>query len=414
MKIAMLTNNYKPFVGGVPISIERLAEGLRNIGQEVYIFAPSYENAEEEPFVIRYGTRKKKFNGELVIPKFAALELEKWFNEMNFDLIHVHHPVISGYLGCYFGKKYGIPVVFTHHTRYEQYLHYFKLFHSKWFKENGRAVSRNILDRQELQSTAEKIIITHNKIFTNRCDMVFAPTPGIKSFLQKNGTVTEIEVLPTGLVSKDYTYCTADTKALRDRYAPDGERLFCTVSRLEEEKNISFLIEGLKVYKDRNGGHFKFLIIGEGTQKDKLKISVSELGLDDQVVFLGSIPNHRITSYYNACDAFLFASKTETQGIVVLEAMAAGLPVIAVDATGVRDFIVNGVNGFMTEEDIDTWAERLELICRDKKTYETMREEAKKEALKYSAADIAANALKYYQNAVTIKEMERNYEKKTI
>lgn len=390
MRIAMLTNNYKPFVGGVPISIERLAKGLRNIGQEVYIFAPKYEFAEEEPFVIRYGSRKKKLNGELTIPKFAVLELEEKFEEMDFDLIHVHHPVISGYVGCYLGWKYNIPVIFTHHTRYEEYLHYFKSFHSK------------------------KLVLFHNKVFMNCCSMVFAPSPGIRTFLQENGTTSEIEVLPTGLLDKDYTYHDSEVKALKKKYSPAGQRLFCTVSRLEKEKNISFLIEALKVFKDRNDSNFKFLVIGEGTQKDMLRDRVEVLGLEDQVELLGSIPNERITSYYNACDLFLFASTTETQGIVVLEAMAAGLPVIAVNASGVRDVVMNGVNGYMTEEDVDQWADRLEAICKNPHINESMKINAKAQALKYRETDIAKLALKYYQNAITSKEMERSYERKRI
>lgn len=400
MRIAMLTNNYKPFVGGVPISIERLAEGLRNSGQEVYIFAPSYHHAEEEPYVIRYGSRRKKLNGELTIPKFAAIELDKKFAEMDFDVIHVHHPVVSGYIGCYLSKKYRIPVVFTHHTRYEQYLHYFKFFNNKC--------------PRRLKLAAEKLVLGHNKIFTNQCDMILAPTPGIKTFLQDNGTVTDIEVLPTGLLTKDFTQYPKEVRDLKDKYGTDDKRLFCTVSRLEEEKNITFLIEAMKVFKDRNVVGFKFLIIGEGTQKSNLEARAVELGLQEEVVFVGSIPNEEINSYYNACDLFLFASKTETQGIVVLEAMAAGLPVVAVNATGVRDVVKDGVNGYMTEENVVDWVKKLECICTDNELYHNMGTAARKEAHKYNEADIAKAALKFYDTAILIKEMERSYEKKTI
>lgn len=390
MRIAMLTNNYKPFVGGVPISIERLAQGLRSIGQEVYIFAPKYENDVEEPFVIRYGSRRKKLNGELTIPKMAVSKIEEIFEEMNFDVIHVHHPVISGYVGCYLGWKYKIPVIFTHHTRYEEYLHYLGNFNSK------------------------KLVLFHNRLFTNCCSMVFAPTPSIRTFLKDNGTTSEIEVLPTGLVAKDYVYNDCEVKELRKKYSPEGQRLFCTVSRLEMEKNITFLIDALKVLKERNNDSFKFLIIGEGTQRNNLQERVTALGLEEEVVFLGNVPNEKLTSYYNACDMFLFASTTETQGIVVLEAMAAGLPVIAVNATGVRDVVVNGVNGYMTEEDIYQWADRLEVMCKQKNIYEAMKLKAKEQAIKYREADIAKLALRYYQNAITSKEMVRSYEKKTI
>ena len=116
MRIAMLTNNYKPFVGGVPISIERLADGLRMLGHVVYIFAPSYENEEEEEFVIRYKVRQKMTAGGTVVPKLFDLEIERKFRELNFDLIHVHHPMMMGYTALYLSRRYGIPLVFTYHT----------------------------------------------------------------------------------------------------------------------------------------------------------------------------------------------------------------------------------------------------------------------------------------------------------
>ncbi|HPU64127.1 MAG TPA: glycosyltransferase, partial [Mobilitalea sp.] len=151
MRIAMLTNNYKPFVGGVPISIERLAQGLRNLGHEVYIFAPSYEGQEEEPYVIRYKSRKKKLKGEFVIPDIWDKTIEEKFAVIPFDIIHVHHPMLMGYIAQYLHKKYDIPIVFTYHTRYEQYLHYLKPydymqnFYMRNSKNKLRAIPHKIL-----------------------------------------------------------------------------------------------------------------------------------------------------------------------------------------------------------------------------------------------------------------------------
>ena len=274
------------------------------------------------------------------------------FKLMNFDLIHVHHPVISGYMGCYLGEKYNIPVVFTHHTRYEQYLHHFKIFQSQYISEqdcNSETIYRK---RERVKAAAEKFVIYHNKVFTNHCDLVLAPTPGIKDFLRENGTIKEIQVLPTGLAAKDYTFCESEVQKIKKKYGERGKRLFCTVSRLEQEKNINFLLEAMKIYKDRNGGDFRLLIIGEGSQKSNLMRKTMELGIKDQVVFTGCVPNDKITAYYNACELFLFASTTETQGIVLLEAMAAGLPVIAVGGSGVKDVVLQGRNGYLTKEDI--------------------------------------------------------------
>ena len=111
----MLTNNYKPFIGGVPISIERLANGLREQGHEVFIFAPSYENQVDEENVVRYKSLKEnnKITGKFAVPNIFDLNIERKFRELNIDIIHVHHPMLIGWTAIYLGKKYNIPVTFT-------------------------------------------------------------------------------------------------------------------------------------------------------------------------------------------------------------------------------------------------------------------------------------------------------------
>lgn len=124
MKIAMMTNNYKPFIGGVPVSIERLAEALRKEGHEVVIFAPMYPMQLLEKDVVRYNSLSRKMAGEMVIPNMFDSIIETKFREGKFDVIHVHHPMLIGNTAVYLSRKYKVPLVFTYHTRYEQYLHY--------------------------------------------------------------------------------------------------------------------------------------------------------------------------------------------------------------------------------------------------------------------------------------------------
>ena len=124
MRIAMFTNNYKPFIGGVPISIERLSNGLRKLGREVVVFAPDYGVCETEEHVVRYKTIYQKNRDGLMIGNCFDSKIERQFLEGRFDVIHVHHPMISGFAALYLEKKYGIPVAYTYHTRYEDYLHY--------------------------------------------------------------------------------------------------------------------------------------------------------------------------------------------------------------------------------------------------------------------------------------------------
>jgi len=151
MKIAMMTNNYKPVVGGVPIAIERLADGLRKRGHLVYIFAPEYQGQEdqEEEFVIRYRAFHKKAGGYVPLMKPVDLAMERKFRELKFDIIHVHHPVLIGQRARYLGKKYGVPVVFTYHTQYEQYLHYWKPY--RWLKKRGGILEDKMVDFIENQ-----------------------------------------------------------------------------------------------------------------------------------------------------------------------------------------------------------------------------------------------------------------------
>ncbi len=427
MRIAMLTNNYKPYVGGVPISIERLADGLRGLGHEVYVFAPSYEGEVEEPYVIRYHSRKKKLKGEYVVPDIFDPRIEEVFSSIPFDIIHVHHPMLMGYTAQYFSRKYHIPIVFTYHTRYEQYLHYI-LPGQKWKNTDKKArhTPFRFLEKKLIYTGSEKLVMIHNRIFTNQCDLVFAPTPSIKEYLEEHGTSTEVKVIPTGLSGKEFEFNKSRVKAIRKKYLNGKKYLFCTVSRLEKEKNIEFILEGLKLLKEKYSTGFRILMIGEGSLKEELNKRVKELGLNDNVIFCGLVPHEELPDYYHACDLFLFASQSETQGIVLLEAMAAGLPVIAVRASGVSDVLVDGRNGYMTDKAVPLWEEKIEQVLSRKHQWEQMKLEAVKVAKQYLAVQVAKNVEQYYRNVLLTEDIRnknrsimhqrlvKEYEDKTI
>ena len=408
MRIAMLTNNYKPFVGGVPISVERLAQGLRRLGHEVYVFAPSYEGQEDEPYVIRCKSRKKKLGKNIVIPDMLDRTVEDTFAAIRFDVIHVHHPVLMGYTAHYLRKKYGIPVVFTYHTRYEQYIHYvrpYNIFHKH---------RQDYLPYKLLYSGSEKIVQLHNRIFTNRCDMVFAPTHSIKQYLEENGVITDIEVVPTGINEEDFSCDTGMVNAIRNQYLEGRKFLLCTVSRLGKEKNLNFLLSGLARFKERKGDCFRLLLIGDGDEKDALQSEAERLGLADNIIFTGCIDHSLIRNYCCASDLFVFTSRSETQGIVLLEAMAAGLPVVAVKATGVNDVVIDGWNGYLSEPDRDEWEENLEIILENTVQRAWMRQNAVTEAEQYLACTIARRVEKLYQNLTLYQITEQAYEKTIV
>ncbi|WP_343210660.1 glycosyltransferase [Anaerolentibacter hominis] len=409
MRIAMMTNNYKPFIGGVPISIERLSEGLRALGHEVYIFAPEYENhreiekTESGITIYRYRsscgkTANKYVPDGMVFAKSFDRRIGKWFQELQIDVIHVHHPILSGNTAQILGRRYHIPVVFTYHTRFEQYLHYIKPYAGLERRCSSR--SSKSVEEKLLVSIREKLIPAYIRGFANHCNMVFAPTAYIKNNLLDQGVVSPIRVLPTGLTGSSFLPDENSACEIRRSYLKDKTFLMCTVSRLAKEKNLDFLLQSLAVLKEKIGDAFRFLMIGDGPEKEKLEALAASLHLTENVVFMGNIENEQIRNYHAACDLFLFASKSETQGIVLLEAMAAGNPVVAVKASGVVDVVEDGVNGYMTEESAPALTDAVEHVLFNFDCHSRLRQGAVETARAYQDIRIARDAEKHYQDAI--------------
>ena len=368
MKIAMLTNNYRPFVGGVPISVERQAQELVKLGHQVTVFAPVYESEDKEQAesfrekileedkkaperVIRYYSQKKKMENGMVYPGIYPAEIFKVFERERFDCIHVHHPMFVGPWALWLGKKYDIPVIYTYHTRYEDYLHYIPCFRIN--------ETSTIVKKKAVEWLQRNVIPSYMSWFCNKCDLVLAPSAGMRQMIRGYGVHTPTAVFPTGLDGSFFRKNEKRSREIREQYAKGKKHLLVTVSRLEKEKNYGFLLRGIAELKRETGDNFQVLIIGDGSQKAELKVRASILGIQDVVTFVGNVPNEQVRDYLAASDLFLFASKSETQGIVLAEAMAAGIPVTAVHATGADDIIEDGVNGFLTEEKEEVWAAKV-------------------------------------------------------
>lgn len=412
MKIAMLTNNYKPFLGGVPISAERQAKELVKLGHEVTVFAPEYEGElpegqdhldENGIRIFRYRTSARCMENGMVYPRLILKEITKVFEEESFDLIHTHHPMFVGMTALYLGRKYQLPVIYTYHTRYEDYLHYIG-----FLKPEGKG---RILKQQLLKLGRNVVVPEFMRWFTNQCDLVLAPTAGMQKRIRENGTKTPMAVFPTGLEEVFYLERPEEAGEIRRNYMGEQDGyMFCTAGRLEEEKNPHFLLKGIRKLKEKmDKTFFRVLLIGNGSMTEELKTEAKALGIEEEIVFVGKVPNEQLNCYLQACDAFLFTSKSETQGIVLAEAFAAGLPVVAVEASGVEDIVEDGVNGFRTAEDIDMWTDKILEMLNQR---EEMSRRAKVTASGYRSVRLAVYEELLYRQCIAakVKESAGEYE----
>jgi glycosyltransferase involved in cell wall biosynthesis len=379
MIVAFFTNNYKPFVGGVPVAIENLAGQLRRRGHRVLIYAPEYEGAvEPEADVYRILSIKKFNDTSFSLPLPLTVRAHTDFtDEFNVDIVHVHHPFLLGVTGLRVARTHNIPVVFTYHTQYEKYTHYLP------FSE---------------RMTAE-LAVSLSTRFANCCDAVIAPSFDIRETLLRRGVKVPIQVIPTGVDLQRFRG--GDRSWLRNRYELPAEApILLFVSRLAREKNVGFLLNAFA----KLGGSLpeaRLVLVGSGDAEGELATQAQELGVADRTIFAGTLRGRELVCAYKGADLFVFASTSETQGMVVAEAMAGGLPVVAVDAPGVRDIVKDGVNGFLVAEGNESeFVEKCLLLLVDHGCHEEIAEAAKDSARKLSLAKSSRRVESLYRRVI--------------
>jgi len=391
LKIAMFTNNYFPVIGGVPISIQRLSKALRKRGHQVKIFAPEYkEESDKEENIIRCNSlyHYKESGLEFPVTNIYSPQIKKEFKAGDFDLVHSHHPFWLGNKGGKLAEKFNLPLAFTYHTRLEKYAHYVP----------------NILFMRKFFANRLSHFLIRN--FANDTDAVFAPTESTKEYLRNVGVSRYIKVMPTG-IDFDYYDCSQEKiDKLRQKLIGDSEHLLITVSRLSKEKNLYFLLDGIKWLKKSSDLNFKLIIIGGGSEEKNIKKFIKDNALEDYIELIGAVDFREMAKYYLASDLFVFASTTETQGMVLLEAMAGYNPVVAVKSSGIDDVIKNDYNGYKTEADVEKWSFRIKELLTDKEKYKKSSQNARKMAESYSIEKMGAEAEELYYKILQLKKYQ--------
>jgi len=376
LKIGIFTDSYLPYTSGVVRSIQTFTEELTNNGHEVFIFAPRYRNCREESRVFRFSSIPSPTNRDFNLAVPFSIRLKPTIKKLNLDLIHVHSPFLLGRLGARYAKRLGIPLVFTFHTLYEQYVHYIP-FAQSFSKELAQKISRT---------------------FCNHCNAVFVPTSVIGDYLRGIGVKVPIYVVPTGIKVAEYQG--GDRNWLQRRFnLPLGEKILLFVGRLGKEKNINFLMESFKVI-NRDISNTRLVLVGGGPEEEELKDKANKLGIAEKVTFTGMLPPPDVVNCYAGADIFVFPSVTETQGIVITEAKAAGLPVVAVAAFGVSEMVQDGIDGFLTGLDLPQFVDKIRLLLEDGELWKEMSLKARQSAERMSIASCAARLIDCYRQVI--------------
>jgi glycosyltransferase involved in cell wall biosynthesis len=388
MNIAHFTNTYKPNVNGVVRSVSTFREALIRMGHLVFIFAQEAPHDYEEPeqFIFRFpGVNVRKFNYSLTVPSSSFIN--KLLPSLKLDVIHSNHPMLLGNAAIKRAKKLNLPLVFTFHTRYVEYADEYAAYvpHSRAFVEN--------------------VMVDGLVKYLRQCQHIVTPSDSVKHALEEYGGITErVTTIPTGIDLDPFQQ--ADGQAVRQKYNLGQKKVLVSIGRLAEEKNWKVLLSALaQVIQRQNDLHL--ILIGEGPQHKELESYARELGLAEHVIFTGLVPFAEIPSHLKAADIFFFASVTETQGLVTMEAMAAGLPVVAVDATGTRDGVENGVQGLLTDNDSQALAQALETVLDDDTLFARLKAGAAEKAKSFDMMLQAKKMVAVYEQAVEDKKANR-------
>jgi 1,2-diacylglycerol 3-alpha-glucosyltransferase len=385
MRIAIFTNNYLPNPYGVSGSIESFRKQFEKRGHTVYIFAPNYKNYEDKnPNVFRFPSLdiEYKIKFPIVIP--YSLKMSRIIKELKFDIVHSQHPNLLGTVAKKWAEKKNAPLVFTWHTLYDQYAHFFPLLPSR---------------------LTGKIVISQAVKYANKAEQIIVPTPCIKNIIQNWGVKNEnIEAIATGV--EEEFYQNPDRNLIRQKFnIKEDEILLLLVSRITQEKNIEFLFNSVaKVLKDN--AKVKFLLAGEGNLLPKLKNKSLTNNLSDRIFFEGNIPKEKLKNYYAAGDIFVYASKSETQGMIITEAMYCGLPIVAVNAPGICDLIQKNINGLLIQENKEEFKNAIQKLINNKELRDNFSAESKKIAREnYTDSICTEKMLKIYEKLINKKNV---------
>jgi len=377
MRIGMMADLYMTTVSGVTNSLTLSKRWLEKMGHEVYIFTfGDDEVIDNEKNIVRTSGLPVVDTGF-----YLNLHYDKIARQLLYtmDIAHVHHPFVSGSLAMRYCVPRNIPIVFTNHTRYD-------LITQAYIPILPESIS----------DAALRAYLTP---FYRACDLVIVPSASMLKVLEEHfGLISPIVVIPNGL---DLTPFRSITQPIdRAVFGFNNDHVISTyIGRLSPEKNLSLLIRafyGMAMTYD----HVRLLIVGDGPERENLETQIKHMKIADKVYFTGMVEYESIPAYLAACDIFVTPSSSETFGLSTVEAMAAGLPVLGMDAPGSRDIIEDGITGLITSDDVTVFTGKLIHLSTDLELRKRMRKQAFHLSSKYDIQTTTNTLLGHYQRLV--------------
>lgn len=381
MKILFISDVYFPRVNGVSTSIETFRHNLRSLGHTVHLIAPDYlTSSADETDIMRVPSRAVPLDPEDRFMSYTAVikQIDQLRSEQ-YDIIHIQTPFVAHYLGTKLSRLLGIPCLETYHTFFEEYLHHYVPLVPKRVM---RFVARRFSRHQG-----------------NSLDGMVVPSNPMLEVLKSYGITTPTEVIPTGIEPDSFVL--GDRAAFREKFAiPQGRPVMLFVGRLAHEKNIGFLIRVVDRVR-KEVPDVLFVIAGEGPGRESLALEVTRLGLGDSIMFIGYLDRHKeLNSCYRAADIFVFSSRTETQGLVLLEAMAQGVPVVSTAELGTRDVLREGSGVWIAREDLTDFSGKVVRMLSDAQLRKDLGDAGRDYAHEWSASKQAQRMLRFYHSVL--------------
>jgi glycosyltransferase involved in cell wall biosynthesis len=377
MKIGIFSESYEPVLNGVSVSISTLICELKRLGHEIWVFAPRFKgHNDKEHRIIRFPSFCTWVAPDypLAIPYLPRL-VEK-VQSLELDVIHTHTPFTLGWLGLRLAKRLNIPLVSTNHTLYTEYAHYFPLA--------PRSVTR-------------LLIIGILRRYYKQCDAIIVPSNPIKELLKGYGIDKPVHVIPTGNTLRVEKDPQVRSQIRQECNIPTHARVLLYVGRLAREKNLELLFKAFDILGDKYSDVY-LLVVGGGPYESSCRALADKLVHGNRVRFTGCIPREKVVGYYSAGDIFTFPSTTETQGLVIVEALSAGLPCVVVDAGGAPEMLVNGEDGFLAKNEIGDFASKIDRLLSNPDLLESFSKQAVINANRFSPTEMAHRVIEVYES----------------